>query len=88
MRNAQLIFIFFLIAISQCATACSQIDKGKWHDETCVYINKTYNLQWDLSGAKWRIAEDYRLPKDMIFAQLCKMISLAFLYVHFNLKKN
>ena len=52
------------------------------------YINKTYNLQWDLSGAKWRIAEDYRLPKDMIFAQLCKMISLAFLYVHFNLKKN
>lgn len=67
MRNAQLIFIFFLIAISQCATACSQIDKGKWHDETCVYINETYNLQWDLSGAKWRIAEDYRLPKDMIF---------------------
>ena len=33
MRNAQLIFIFFLVTISQCATACSQIDKGKWHDE-------------------------------------------------------
>ena len=67
MRNTQLIFIFSLIALFQCTAVYSQDDKGIWHNDKCIYINETYNLQWDLSGAKWRVAEDYRLPENMIF---------------------
>ena len=67
MKNGKLIFIFIFAFIFQSASSYSQIDKGKWSDSTCVYINKKYNIQWDLSGAKWHIAEDYRLPENMIF---------------------
>ena len=67
MKNIQFSFICFLIALFQGSTAYSQANKGTWHNDKCVYINETYNLQWDLSGAEWRIAEDYRLPENMIF---------------------
>lgn len=67
MRKIQLIFIFFFIVLFQSSIVYAQINKGTWRDNRCVYTNETYNLQWDLSGAEWRVAEDYRLPENMIF---------------------
>lgn len=60
-----LIFCFILL-FSQCSSYAG-VEHGKWDNAKCLYKNEKYNLQWDLSGAEWRIAEDYRLPENMIF---------------------
>ena len=61
MRNGLLLLLIFVFAL------IPSVAQDKWDSDKCIYINDTYNLQWDLSDAKWRIAEKYRLPKGMIF---------------------
>lgn len=74
----KIIFLNLLSLITLCS--CAQKPIAHWDEKTDVFTSQRYNLRWDLQDlGGWRIAEEHRLPKNMIFCAASKedIISIA-----------
>lgn len=85
MRNTNIIYFFIFISfiLFGCSSnATEPKSRGLWNDVTSTFIDKSRNLQWELSNVdNWRVAEEYRLPENAQFCAAADQFGICVLYL-------